>query len=137
LAEPGDITVLLRKWGAGDSSASEPLFELIYPQLRRIADALFRGERPGGVLQPTSLVNEFYLKLILQQRLHFEDRVHFFSLAARLMRRVLVDQARFEGRQKRSQAMAVPLHDDLAWVNAASPEMLDLDRILNELEQIE
>jgi RNA polymerase sigma factor (TIGR02999 family) len=137
LEDPGDITVLLRKWGEGDCSAREPLFELVYPQLRRIADALFRGERPSGVLQPTSLVNELYLKLIRQHRLHFEDRAHFFSLTARLMRRVLVDHARLEGRQKRHGGVQVPLHEELAWVDAASPEMLDLDRILNELERID
>jgi RNA polymerase sigma factor (TIGR02999 family) len=127
----------LHKWGEGDSSASEPLFELIYPHLRRIAGALFRGERPEGLLQPTSLVNELYLKLILQRRLRFEDRGHFFSLAARVMRRVLVDQARLEGRQKRHGGVRVPLHEDLAWVDASSPEMLDLDRILDDLEQID
>jgi RNA polymerase sigma factor (TIGR02999 family) len=137
VAEPGDITILLRKWGGGEPGASEPLFELIYPHLRKIADALFRGERASTVLQPTSLVNELYLKLIKQRRLYFEDRSHFFSLAARMMRRVLVDQARHEGRQKRHGGVAVPLHDDLAWVDAASAEMLDLDRVLNELEQID
>jgi RNA polymerase sigma factor (TIGR02999 family) len=138
LHDPGDITVLLRKWGAGDLSASQSLFELVYPQLRQIADALFRGGRANSVHQPTSLVNELYLKLVQQRRLQFEDRAHFFSLTARLMRRVVVDHARSEGRQKRQGGVSVPLHDDLAWVDAgSSPVMLDLDRVLDELEQID
>ena len=137
MGEPGNITVLLRQWNGGESAALEPLFELVYPHLRRIAQALFRGERPGNVLQPTGLVNEVYLKLIRQRVLHFEDRQHFFSLSARLMRRVLIDQARLEGRQKRKGGVAVPLHEELAWVDAASSDILDLDQQLNELEQID
>lgn len=137
LSESGDITILLRQWNGGDSAALEPLFELVYPQLRQIAGALFRGERPGNVLQPTGLVNELYFKLVRQKLLRFEDRQHFFSLAARLMRRVLIDQARLEGRQKRKGGEMVPLHEDLAWVNAASSDILDLDRVLVELEAID
>jgi RNA polymerase sigma factor (TIGR02999 family) len=137
LGEPGNITLLLRQWNGGESSALDPLFDLVYPQLKRIAEALFRGERPGNVLQPTGLVNEVYLKLIRQRVLHFEDRQHFYSLSARLMRRVLIDQARLEGRQKRKGGIAVPLHEELAWVDAASSDILDLDQQLNELEQID
>jgi RNA polymerase sigma factor (TIGR02999 family) len=135
--EAGDITVLLRRWGGGDAKTLEPLFQLVYPQLRQIADALFRGEHQPSLLQPTSLVNELYLKLIRQRQLQLEDRTHFFSLAALMMRRVLVDQARAEGRQKRHGGVAVPLHEDLAWVDATSLEMLDLDQALEELEAIE
>jgi RNA polymerase sigma factor (TIGR02999 family) len=135
--DPGDITVLLHRWGGGDSSALEPLVELAYPQLKHIADALLSGRLSSGVLQPTSLVNEVYLKLIQQRRLQFEDRQHFFSLAARLMRRVLVDHIRHEGRWERDCGPVVPLHEELAWVNIASPEILDLDRILDELEAID
>jgi RNA polymerase sigma factor (TIGR02999 family) len=142
LDEPGDITVLLRQWTNGDSCNLDPLFELVYPQLKQIANSLFRNERPGSVLQPTVLVNELYLKLLGQHSLRVEDRRHFFSLAARLMRRVLVDQARSEGRQKRSGGgVPVALHEDLTCFaigpTDASPELLDLDRVLNELEAID
>ena len=109
----------------------------MYPQLRRIAEALFWNQRSGSVLQPTTLVNELYLKLIQQKRLFFEDRAHFFSLAAQLMRRLLVDHVRSECRQKRNGGVCVPLHEDLAWVDACSPEMLDLDRVLSEMEQLD
>ncbi len=137
MEDSGDITILLRKWGSGDQSALDPLFSLVYAHLRKIADALFHGERPLALLQPTGLVNELYLKLLQQRRLHFEDRRHFFSLAARVMRRILVDHVRSEGRQKRNGGVPVPLHEELAWVKADGPEMLDLDRILNELELLD
>jgi RNA polymerase sigma factor (TIGR02999 family) len=133
--DDGQITVLLRQWSGGDSATIGPLFEQVYPQLKQIACALFRGEQPANVLQPTSLVNELYLKLIKHRELRFENRRHFFSLSARLMRRILVDEARLRGRKKRDGGVAVPLHEDLASIDAASPEMLDLDRLLDELEQ--
>jgi RNA polymerase sigma factor (TIGR02999 family) len=137
LTQPGEITVLLREWSEGKPAATEHLFELVYPQLRKIAGALFRGERPENMLQPTSVVNELFLKLIRQRSLRFEDREHFYSLSARLMRRVLVDHARSEGRQKRDGGVPVPLHEELAWVDAKRAEMMDLDRVLQELDGLD
>ena len=137
MPDGGEITLLLRDWRAGDAGAIDHLFELVYPQLRQIAGALFRGERPENLLQPTSVVNELFLKLIRQRSLRFEDREHFYSLSARLMRRVLVDHARSEGRQKRDGGIPVPLHADLAWIDARPAEMMDLDRVLEELEQLD
>jgi RNA polymerase sigma factor (TIGR02999 family) len=135
--QPGEITVLLHEWSEGNAAAIEPLFELVYPQLRKIASALFRGERPECLQQPTSVVNELFLKLIRQRSLRFEDRGHFYSLSARLMRRVLVDHARSEGRQKRNGGISVPLDEKLAWVDAKSAEIMDLDRALEELEALD
>src|ERR1039458_632746 len=112
MPEAGEITILLRDWSAGNPAATEHLFELVYPQLRKIAGALFRGERPENLLQPTSVVNELFLKLVRQRSLRFEDREHFYSLSARLMRRVLIDQARSEGREKRDGGVRVPLAAD-------------------------
>jgi RNA polymerase sigma factor (TIGR02999 family) len=137
MPEAGEITLLLRDWKAGQPAAIEHLFELVYPQLRQIAGALFRGERPENLLQPTSVVNELFLKLVRQRSLRFEDREHFYSLSARLMRRVLVDHARSEGRQKRDGGFAVHVHPDLAWVDARPAEMMDLDRVLAELEELD
>jgi len=137
IPEPGDITLLLHEWSQGEPAASERLFEVVYPHLRKIAGAIFRGERPESLLQPTSVVNELFLKLIRQRSLRFEDREHFYSLSARLMRRVLVDHARSEGRQKRDGGIPVPLHADLAWIEARPAEMMDLDRVLEELEQLD
>ena len=79
MAEPGEITVLLRDWSAGNTAATEHLFELVYPHLRKIAGALFRGERPENVLQPTSVVNELFLKLIRQRNLRFFRYTRLYS----------------------------------------------------------
>ena len=133
----GEITVLLRDWTEGKPGALDRLFDLVYPELRRIAGALFRGERPESLQQPTSVVNELFLKLIRQRSLRFEDRAHFYSLSARLMRRILIDHARNEGRQKRDNGLVVPLEEGLAWLNAKPVEALDLDRVLNELETLD
>jgi RNA polymerase sigma factor (TIGR02999 family) len=137
LTQPGEITILLQEWSEGKPAAAGPLFELAYPQLRKIAVALFHGERPENILQPTVVVNELFLKLVQQRSLRFEDRQHFYSFAARLMRRILVDHARSEGRQKRDGGEMVPLHEDMAWVDATSAEMLDLDRVLDELGAVD
>ncbi|HEY4357692.1 MAG TPA: ECF-type sigma factor [Acidobacteriaceae bacterium] len=129
--------MLLHAWSEGKPEAVEPLFELAYPQLKKIAAALFHGERPENLLQPTGVVNELFLKLVQQTSLRFEDRQHFYSLAARLMRRILIDHARSEGRQKRDGGVMVSLQDDMAWVDATTAEMLDLDRVLDELAAID
>jgi RNA polymerase sigma factor (TIGR02999 family) len=133
----GEITLLLREWTEGKPGAMDRLFKLVYPELRRISGALFRGERPENLQQPTSVVNELFLKLVRQRSLRFEDRAHFYSLSARLMRRILIDEARSEGRQKRDAALVVPLEEGLAWLDAKPVEVLDLDRALNELEALD
>jgi RNA polymerase sigma factor (TIGR02999 family) len=133
----GDVTLLLREWAKGKPEALDRLFETVYPELRRIAGGLFRGERPENILQPTSVVNELFLKLIRQRRLRFEDRGHFYSLSARLMRRVLMDHARSELREKRSGGVPVQLEDGMAWVDGNPAQSLDLDRVLDELESLD
>ena len=137
MGQTGEITELLREWSAGRPDAVERLFDVVYPQLRQIAGALFRGERPENLLQPTGVVNELFLKLIRQRRLRFEDREHFYSLSARLMRRVLLDHARSQLRQKRDGGIPVPLDEKLAWIDARNVEFMDLDRALNELESLD
>ena len=137
LEQPGEITILLREWSAGKPHAIEHLFERVYPQLKEIAGALLRGERPENQLQPTSVVNELFLKMIRQRSLRFEDREHFYSLSARLMRRVLVDHARSERRLKRDGGVPVPFHEDLAGIDPKSVEIMDLDRVLVELEDLD
>ncbi len=137
LSQAGEVTELLREWGEGRPDAIDRLFDVVYPQLRQIAGALFRGERPENILQPTSVVNELFLKLIRQRSLRFEDREHFYSLSARLMRRVLLDHAREQGRQKRDGGISVPMDEKLAWIGAKPVEMMDLDRVLNELDELD
>lgn len=128
---------MLHAWSEGSSASTDTLFEMVYPDLRRIAGALFRGERPESVLQPTCVVNELFLKLLRQRSLRFEDREHFYSLCARLMRRVLVDHARSEGRRKRDGGVSVPLHEDMLWYDADPVDTIYLDGVLDELERID
>lgn len=137
MSPAGEVTELLREWREGRPDAIDRLFDAVYPQLRQIAGALFRGERPENILQPTSVVNELFLKLIRQRSLRFEDREHFYSLSARLMRRVLLDHAREQGRQKRDGGISVPMDEKLAWIGAQPVEMMDLDRVLNELDELD
>jgi RNA polymerase sigma factor (TIGR02999 family) len=130
----GQITVLLAKWKDGESTAFEELMPLVYPHLREVAAAYVRRERNPDVIQATSLVNELYLRLLNQKKAAWEDRRHFYTFAAKVMRLILIDHARENQAQMRGgNAERVPLSDDLAWVNIDSPELLDLNRALDEL----
>ncbi len=93
---PGDVTILLRQWRTGDRQAESQLFRLLMPDLRKIAGHCFRNERPGHILQPTALVNEAFLRLAKVKKIEWADRRHFLALAARVMRRYLIDHARSE-----------------------------------------
>ena len=137
MEEKGPVTVLLREWSEGKPGARDALFSLVYPNLRQIANALFRGERPENLLQPTSVIHELFLKLIQQRSLRFEDREHFYSLSANLMRRVLVDHARSERRQKRNGGISVPMQDHHLWIDGTRAETLDLNAALEALEEID
>ena len=131
------ITALLREWGGGKQLDGDHLFELLYPQLRRIAGALLQREASNHLLQPTSVVNELFLKLVRQRKLDFENRQHFYSFAARLMRRILVDYARTEKSRKRDGGLPVPLEDHVAWFELDPVSAIDLDRVLSELENLD
>src|SRR5579862_4306721 len=89
-----DISKLLHAWSDGDQSALEKLTPIVYDELRRLARRYMRRERPGHSLQTTALVNEAYLRLVDYKRMQWQNRVHFFAVSARLMRRILVDHAR-------------------------------------------
>jgi len=96
-----NLTQMLQAWGEGDEAARDALITIVYDQLRRIARHHLRYERPGHSLQTNALINEAYLKLIEQQSVSWESRNHFFGIAARLMRQILVDHARARQRLKR------------------------------------
>ncbi len=132
-----EITALLREWGGGKQLDADHLFELLYPQLRHIAGALMQRESPRNLLQPTGVVNELFLKLVRQRKLDFENRQHFYSFAARLMRRILVDYARTENSQKRDGGQPVALEDHVAWFELDPVAAIDMDRVLNELETLD
>jgi RNA polymerase sigma factor (TIGR02999 family) len=109
-ADPDDdVTTLLGKWRAGSSQAGQRLAVAIQRELRQLAGAYLRRERPGHTLQPTALVNEAFIRLCGQQRVHWQSRQHFYGIAAQLMRRVLVDYARRRNAAKRDGLGREPL----------------------------
>ncbi len=99
--QTNQVTRLLHDWGRGDSAALEELLPLVYQELRKLAGGYLRAERPGHTLQPTALIHEAYLRLVAQDAPHFEGRAHFYGVAARLMRQILVDHARERRAAKR------------------------------------
>ena len=132
----GEITVLLAKWKDGEPSAFEALMPLVYPHLREVAAAYIRRERNPDVLQGTELVHELYLRLLNQKKAVGEDRGHFYAYAAKVMRMILIDHAReMQTLSRGGDLDRVPLNDDLAWIDIDGPELLDLDRALDELGQ--
>lgn len=136
--EPGEITTALEQWAAGDERALDRIAPAVYPKLRELAGAFFRRERPGHTWQATALVNELFVKLAANREARFANRLHFYNACARIMRAALIDHARGVQTAKRGHHVhVVPLHDELAWFNAAGPEMLDLDRALTELARLD
>jgi RNA polymerase sigma factor (TIGR02999 family) len=135
---PGDITKLLTRWKRGDSAAFEQLVPLVYPHLKEVAAAYIRREHDPGLMQATSLVHELYLRLRNQRQATWEDRTHFYTFSAKVMRRILIDHARTQQAQCRGGgAQHVPLSDDLAWVGIGSPELIELDQALDELARLD
>ncbi len=131
------ITALLAAWRDGDLAAQDELFPLIYAELKRIARRHMAGERPWNALQATALVNEAYLRLVDIQRVQWTDRAHFFAVAARVMRRVLVDDARARRSRKRGRGSPeVPLDSSIA---AAAPgrDLIDLHDALTALSAVD
>src|ERR1700722_6558243 len=130
----GEITLLLARWNDGEPAAFEELMPLVYPHLREVAAAYVRRERNPDMLQGTALVHELYLRLLNQKKAAWEDRRHFYTFAAKVMRLILIDHARQGQAQMRGGDMQrVPLFDDLPWINIGSAELLDLNRALDEL----
>jgi RNA polymerase sigma factor (TIGR02999 family) len=134
----GEITQLLARWEQGESGAVEALAPLVYDQLRAIAEAYLRNERPDHTLQPTAVVNEVFVDLLRVRRLALKDRAHFFTFAAQLTRRVLIDSARKAKSEKRGLGwQRAPLDAELAWLGGESAESLDLSQALNDLAEFD
>ncbi|MEO1367345.1 MAG: ECF-type sigma factor [Acidobacteriota bacterium] len=132
-----DFTGLLAAWKGGDQGALERLTEIAYGELRSLAVARLRGERGDSVLQPTELVNEMFLRL-LSADVPWSDRSHFYRLAARTMRRVLVDQARSRNRQKRgSDPLRITLEEWHRGDGGSGPDAVDLLALDQALEALE
>ena len=135
---PPDLTDLLSNCRSGSPAAREALLAATYDQLRRIAGALMRRERPGHTLQPTELVHDAWFKLVDQTRVAWVDRVHFLNIAGRAMRQVLVDHARRHGALKRAAAVQrVTFDDDAGHGSAASFEVLALHEALERFSVLD
>ena len=137
-AAPSNVTQLLVGWGKGDKAALDQLVPIVYDELRRQAARYLRRERVGHTLQTTALINEAYLRLIDQKNVQWQNRAHFFGIAAQLMRRILVDHARTKKRAKRGGSdIRVSLADAEASVKAQELDVVALSEALDRLEQID
>ena len=138
VSSPAQITGLLRAWSDGDNNAFEALVPLVEAELRRLARVYMARERRDHTLQATALVNEAFVRLIGAQDVRWQDRAHFLGIAARLMRRVLVDHARTRGFQKRGGGgRQVSLDDAMLVSPAPTVDVLALDRALEALSAVD
>jgi RNA polymerase sigma factor (TIGR02999 family) len=133
-----EITRLLADWSKGDRQALEKLTPLVYDELRRLAGRYLRQERHGHTLQSTALVHEAYLKLVGQNNVRWQNRAHFFGIAAQMIRRILVDYARARGADKRgSGAEKLSLDEAIALPGGPDLDLVALDDALEGLAQID
>jgi RNA polymerase sigma factor (TIGR02999 family) len=139
-----NVTQLLFRWGDGDRTALDSLMPIVYHELRRLASAYLRRERPGHTLQPTALVNEVYLRLVDQKSARWQNRAQFYGVAAQLMRRILVDHARQHQAVKRGgsgqERLSITSADQFGAKQPPSPpavDLLALHEALNELETMD
>lgn len=135
-SEGPDITQLLVSWSGGDRSAFDEVATAVYDELKRLASERLRGERPDHTLSTTALVHEAYVRLIDVERVEWNDRNHFLSMASRMMRRILVDHARRRNAAKRGGDRAVTLEDEHLLVTAEQADtVLELDEAIRGLEE--
>lgn len=134
-----EITAMLRAWGDGDRAVLDQMLPFVYDELRRQAHRYLRRERPNHTLQTTALINEAYLKLVDQRAVRWQNRAHFFGIAAQAMRRILVDYAKHRNREKRGGAAAdLPLEEALLVATTGQNiDLLALDEALTRLSLID
>ena len=141
-ADSGTVTAALLAWRRGDPASGDRLLELVYPELHRIAEREMRREREGHTLQPTAVVHEAYLKLVDQKRVEWRNRAHFLGVAARAMRRLLVDHARGRSRDKRggdARRLDLEAAADDTGLSTPPPsvDILALDQALDRLAALD
>ena len=135
---PPNVTELLRNWSDGDQQAQEKLFQVVYNELHRQAARYLRNEQPGITLQTTDLIHEAYLRLISQQHVEWESRLHFFAIAAKIMRRILVDHVRGRQAAKRGGSdIRLPLEDAMVVHPGQDLDLVALDEALTRLAAID
>lgn len=133
----GEITGLLNDWGKGDAEAGDALMPLVYDELHRCADRLFRRESAGHTLQPTALVHEAFAKLV-KIEVPWQDRSHFYALSARMMKRLLINHANARMAAKRGGgAIMVTLDDGLVSANGSDLQLVELADALSALEEFD
>ena len=138
MGNPSDITRLLADWASGDRAALDRLTPLVYAELRRIASQQMRHEKPGHTLQPTALVNEAFMRLAGGNGASWQDRAHFFAVCAQVMRRILIDHARANARDKRGGgAVQVPLDEAATFIQSQPVDLIALNDALRSLEQVD
>jgi len=135
---PNEITEQLIAWSKGDEGALDALIPAVYQELRRMANYYLRGENAGHSLQPTALVHEAYLRLIDQTKVDWQNRAHFFGVAAQMMRRILVDHAKAKHRAKRGgTATKVSLDETVNLSDERAAELVALDDALKVLDELD
>jgi RNA polymerase sigma factor (TIGR02999 family) len=138
MADPASITRLLNDWSSGSETALNALTPHVYRELHVLAQACLRRSRPNQTLQPTALINEAYLRLIDQsQPVRLENRAHFFGIAARLMRQVLVDHTRSHYAAKRGGGANAVTLDDAVALSHKAPDILEIDDALHRLAEFD
>ncbi len=131
------VTQLLGAWREGDDAALSELTPLVYQELRRLAGSYMRGERKGHTLQATAVVNEAYMRMV-DMDVEWQNRAHFFAIAARLMRRILVDHAKAHRRQKRGgKDTTLSLEEALVMGEEREPDLIHLDEALSKLSEVD
>ena len=135
---PPNVTELLRNWSDGDKQAQEQLFQIVYNELHRQAARYVRNEHLGLSLQTTDLIHEAYLRLIDQHHVEWQNRLHFFAIAAKVMRHILVDHARSRQAAKRGGSnIRLPLEDAMVILPGPNLDFVALDEALNRLAEID
>ncbi len=136
MSTAGEVTELLRAWASGDPQALDKVTPLVYGELRQLAASYLRREREFHTLQPTALVHEAYLRLVDQHNSSWQDRSHFYGVAGRLMRQILVDHARRRLAGKRAHR-EVSLDDAAGFAQERSADLIVLDDAMNALEKVD
>ena len=139
MSDAHDVTILLRKLSEGDQAAPEELMPLVYDELRRLAHAYMQNERSGHTLQATALVHEAYVRLVDWENVTWQNRAHFFAVAAKLMRRILVDHARTRDAEKRGGgAQRLVLDEAVSFPSARRDvDLIALDESLESLGELD
>ncbi len=137
MSDSTDVTILLDRINSGDAAAPEELLPLVYAELRKLAQGYMENERDGHTLQATGLVHEAYIRMVDWENVSWQNRAHFFSVAASVMRKILVDHARAKKAQKRNFGQALALDEAVSFSTQREVDLVRLDDSLEALAKID